>query len=106
MDESNQPVVEADARRFVDQLDSSIAQGAERPGKIIHEIGDVVESGTPRGEKAADSGIVVDRRKNLNPALASQNRYDVDVLTLNTHNISGPIAKCPVCSDRRIQVIR
>jgi hypothetical protein len=44
MDERDPPAVQPDPWRLIYQLDASLGQRSERPGQIVNQIGDVVES--------------------------------------------------------------
>ncbi len=80
MDERDQPVVQAAARLTVDQLDAGCRQLVERGRQVVDEVGDVVDAGAACVEESADWRVVLDRREDLDPALAGPQRGDVGVL--------------------------
>ncbi len=65
---------------LVDQLDALFREPAQLPLKVSHFIGDVMHSGATIGEKLANRGLLAERGKQLDTALANAHRGGFDAL--------------------------
>ena len=94
------------ARAGVDQLDPLGGEPLERRGHVAHLVGDVVHPLAALGEEAADGRVLLERRQELDPALAQAHRRRLDPLVVDPLAVLEPAAEQPlVRPDGRIEVL-
>ena len=83
----------AAARAGVDQLDPLGREPLERCRHVAHLVRDVVHPLAALGEEPADRRVLLERREQLDPALAETHRRSLDPLILDALAMLEPAAE-------------
>src|SRR5580765_1313735 len=95
----------AGARLFVDELGSVAPERLERGADVLDFERDVVHPRAARGEEATDGRVVLERRQQLDPSVADQDRGCLDPLVGHRRPVLQLGAEEPlVCSERLVEV--
>lgn len=105
MDEGNAPAVQTDSWLFIDELNASCRQRIQRLSQIIDQIGHVVETWSARGKVAPEARIMIKWRKDLDPALTTPDRHDIDVLVLYTLDRTGFVSEGCVLLHGSLEIV-
>jgi len=80
MDKGDLQAEEADARNRVDQLDAVGSEALQGETDIVDLVGEMMNTGSAPGEKAADRRVLVRRRKQLDPAASDEDGRRLNAL--------------------------
>ena len=83
MDESDLEAEEPLSRLLVDQVCACGSEAAELRADVVDLVGDVVHSRPAAGEELADSGLLAERRKQLDAPGADEHGCSFDALVLD-----------------------
>ena len=96
MDERDLKAEEALAGLGVDELGALFGQPCERVANVLHLVGDVVHAGSAAGDEAADRRVLTQRRQQLDPAPADEERGSLDALVVH------PLTALQLCAEQTL----
>src|SRR5437763_6354493 len=102
MDERDLQTEHPGARLFVDELCAVAPQPLERRRDVLDLERDVVHSGAARGEEAADRGVVLERREQLDAAAADEDGRRLDALAGHRRTVLQLRAEEPLVRPQRL----